>query len=99
MSEVAGRLAVQEGAFYLGRPHGGRGILLSGVPRVPPGNVVILGAGTAGLNAPRTAVRLRADVSILHVNPAPLRHAGDVFPGQAVTPMSHSFHVPQGLRP
>src|SRR2546428_642353 len=55
MSEVAGRLAVQEGAFYLGRPHGGRGILLSGVPGVPPGNVVILGAGTAGLNAARTA--------------------------------------------
>src|SRR2546428_320311 len=49
MSEVAGRLAVQEGAFYLGRPHGGRGILLSGVPRGPPGNVVLLGAGTAGL--------------------------------------------------
>ena len=51
MSEVAGRLAVQEGAFYLGKAHGGRGILLSGVPGVPPGNVVILGAGTVGLNA------------------------------------------------
>src|SRR5205809_196831 len=85
MSEVAGRLAVQEGAFYLGRPHGGRGILLSGVPGVPPGNVVILGAGTAGLNAARTAVGLGADVSILDVNPDRLRHADDIFRGQAAT--------------
>ena len=58
MSEVAGRLSVQEGAFYLGRAHGGRGILLSGVPGVPPGNVVILGAGIAGLSATKTAVGL-----------------------------------------
>src|SRR5207249_4466525 len=62
MSEVAGRLSVQEGAYYLGRAHGGRGILLSGVPGVPPGNVVILGAGAAGLNAVKTAVGLGADV-------------------------------------
>src|SRR5438309_1420190 len=98
MSEVAGRLAVQEGAFYLGRPHGGRGILLSGVPGVPPGNVVILGAGTAGLNAARTAVGLGADVSILDVNPDRLRHVDDVFRGQAVTLMSNSFNVEQVLR-
>src|SRR2546425_4019867 len=98
MSEVAGRLAVQEGAFYLGRPHGGRGILLSGVPGVPPGNVVILGAGTAGLNAARTAVGLGADVSILDVNPDRLRHADDIFRGQAVTLMSNSFNVAQVLR-
>ena len=98
MSEVAGRLAVQEGAFYLGRPHGGRGILLSGVPGVPPGNVVILGAGTAGLNAARTAVGLGADVSILDVNPDRLRHVDDIFRGQAVTLMSNSFNVEQVLR-
>src|SRR5207247_8689611 len=67
MSEVAGRLSVQEGAFYLGRAHGGRGILLSGVPGVPPGNVVILGAGIAGLSATKTAVGLGADVSGLGV--------------------------------
>src|SRR4029078_8589816 len=53
MSEVAGRLAVQEGAYHLGKAHGGRGILLSGVPGVPPGNLVILGAGTLRLKARR----------------------------------------------
>src|SRR3989442_1371778 len=97
MSEVAGRLAVQEGAFYLGRPHGGRGILLSGVPGVPPGNVVILGAGTAGLNAARTAVGLGADVSILHVNPHRLRPPDDIFRRQALALMSNNFNVPPVL--
>src|SRR3989449_734928 len=85
MSEVGGRRAVQEGAFYLGRPHGGRGTPPSGVPGVPPGNVVILGAGPAGLNAARTAVGLGADVSILDVNPDRLRHVDDLFRGQVVT--------------
>jgi alanine dehydrogenase len=98
MSEVAGRLSVQEGAFYLGRAHGGRGILLSGVPGVPPGNVVVLGAGTAGLNAARTAVGLGADVSVLDVNPDRLRHADDIFRGQVVTLMSNSFNIAQVLR-
>jgi alanine dehydrogenase len=95
MSEVAGRLAVQEGAFYLGRAHGGRGILLSGVPGVPPGNVVILGAGTVGLNAAKTAVGLGADVSILDVNLDRLRYADDLFRGQVVTLFSNSFNVAQ----
>src|SRR5207245_1449331 len=70
----------------------------SGVPGVPPGNVVILGAGTAGLNAARTAVGLGADVSILDVNPDRLRHVDDIFRGQAVTLMSNSFNVEQVLR-
>ena len=95
MSEVAGRLAVQEGAFYLGRAHGGRGILLSGVPGVPPGNVVILGAGTVGLNAAKTAVGLGADVSILDVNLDRLRYADDLFRGQVVTLFSNSFNIAQ----
>ncbi|MBI1846020.1 MAG: alanine dehydrogenase [Candidatus Rokubacteria bacterium] len=93
MSEVAGRLAVQEGAFYLGRAHGGRGILLSGVPGVPRGNVVIIGAGTVGLNAARTAIGLGADVSMLDVNLDRLRHVDDLFGGQVVTMMSNSFNV------
>jgi alanine dehydrogenase len=93
MSEVAGRLAVQEGAFYLGRAHGGRGILLSGVPGVPPGNVVILGAGVVGLNAVKTAVGLGADVSILDVNLDRLRYVDDLFRGQVVTLVSNSFNV------
>src|SRR5256886_6487175 len=98
MSEVAGRLSVQEGAFYLGRAHGGRGILLSGVPGVPPGNVVILCAGTAGLNAVKTAAGLGADVSILDVNLDRLRHVDDLFRGQVVTLMSNSFNIDQVVR-
>jgi len=95
MSEVAGRLAVQEGAFYLGRAHGGRGILLSGVPGVPRGNVVIIGAGTVGLNAARAALGLGADVSILDVNPDRLRHVDDLFGGRVVTIYSNSFNIAQ----
>jgi len=98
MSEVAGRLSVQEGAFYLGRAHGGRGILLSGVPGVPPGNVVILGAGTAGLSATKTAVGLGADVSVLDVNLDRLRLVDDLFRGQVVTLMSNSFNIDQVVR-
>jgi len=95
MSEVAGRLAVQEGAYYLGRAHGGRGVLLSGVPGVPPGNVVILGAGVVGLNAARTAIGLGADVSILDINVDRLRHVDDVFGGRGVTLTSNSFNIEQ----
>jgi alanine dehydrogenase len=95
MSEVAGRLAVQEGAYYLGRAHGGRGVLLSGVPGVPPGNVVILGAGTVGLNAARTALGLAADVSILDINIDRLRHVDDMFGGRVVTVTSNSLNIEQ----
>ena len=98
MSEVAGRLAVQEGAYYLGRAHGGRGVLLAGVPGVPPGNVVILGAGTVGLNAARTAIGLGADVSVLDVNIDRLRHVDDVFGGRVVTVMSNSLNI-EGVVP
>jgi len=95
MSEVAGRLAVQEGAFYLGRAHGGRGILLSGVPGVPRGNVVIVGAGTVGVNAAKTAVGLGADVSILDVNLDRLRAVDDLFHGHVVTLFSTSYNIAQ----
>ena len=98
MSEVAGRLAVQEGAFYLGKAHGGRGILLSGVAGVPRGNVAILGAGTAGLNAAKTAVGLGADVSILDINLDRLRHVDDLFGGRVVTLASNSFNVAQVIQ-
>src|SRR6266480_7520502 len=93
MSEVAGRLSVQEGAFYLGRAHGGRGILLSGVPGVPPGNVVIIGAGTVGVNAARIAIGLGADVSVLDVNLDRLRAVDDLFAGRVVTIMSNAFNL------
>jgi alanine dehydrogenase len=93
MSEVAGRLAVQEGAYHLGRAHGGRGILLSGVPGVPRGNVMIVGAGTVGLNAAKIAVGLGADVSVLDVNIDRLRQVDDIFRGQVVTLVSNAFNI------
>jgi alanine dehydrogenase len=98
MSEVAGRLAVQEGAFYLGRAHGGRGILLGGVPGVPPGNVAVIGAGTVGLNAVRMAVGLGADVSLLDVNPDRLRTVDDLYHGRVVTIMSNAFNLQAVVR-
>jgi alanine dehydrogenase len=98
MSEVAGRLAVQEGAFYLGRAHGGRGVLLGGVPGVPRGNVVVLGAGTVGMNALRTAVGLGADVSIVDVNLDRLRHVEELYGNQVVTLMSNSYNIDQAVR-
>lgn len=97
MSEVAGRLAVQEGAFFLTKARGGRGILLSGVPGVPPGNVVILGAGTVGLNAAKVAVGLGADVSILDVNLERLRHVDDLFGGRVVTLFSNSYNIARAV--
>ncbi len=98
MSEVAGRLAVQEGAHYLGRVNGGRGILLSGVPGVPHGNVVILGAGTVGINAAKAAAGLGADVSILDINLDRLRHVDDLFHGRIVTLASNSFNITQAVQ-
>ncbi len=98
MSEVAGRLSVQEGAFYLGRAHGGRGVLLGGVPGVPRGNVVILGAGIVGMNALRTAVGLGADVSIVDVNLDRLRHVEELYGNQVVTLMSNTYNVEQAVR-
>jgi alanine dehydrogenase len=98
MSEVAGRLAALEGAHHLGRAYGGRGILLSGVAGVPPGSVVILGAGTVGLNAARTAVGLGADVSLLDVNLDRLRHVDELFRGRVVTLASNAFNVAQAVQ-
>jgi len=98
MSEVAGRLAVQEGAFYLGRAHGGRGILLSGVPGVPRGNVVIIGAGTVGISAAKSAVGLVADVLVLDVNLDRLRHLDDLFGSRVVTLASNSFNIAQATQ-
>jgi alanine dehydrogenase len=98
MSEVAGRLSVQEGAAYLTRARGGRGILLAGVPGVPPGNIVVLGAGTVGVSAARIALGLGADVSILDINLDRLRAVDDLFHGRVITIMSNSFNIAQVLR-
>lgn len=98
MSEVAGRLAVQEGAYHLGRVTDGRGILLSGVPGVPPGNVVILGAGIVGVNATKTAVGLGADVAVLDVNLDRLRALDDLYGSRLVTLYASSFNVAEVVR-
>ena len=97
MSEVAGRLAVLEGAHYLGRAYGGRGVLLAGVPGVPPGNVVIIGGGTVGVNAARMAVGLGADVSLLDINLDRLRAIDEMFRGRVVTLASNAFNIEQAI--
>lgn len=98
MSEVAGRLAVQVGAHYLERPAGGRGVLLSGVPGVPPANVVIIGGGTVGLNAAKVAVGMGADVALLDVSVDRLRYVDDLFRGQVATLLSNSFNIAKAVQ-
>ncbi len=80
MSEVAGRMSIQEGAKFLERPQMGRGILLGGVPGVPPAHITILGGGIVGANAARIAAGFQADVAILDVNLDRLRYLDDTMP-------------------
>ena len=93
MSEIAGRLAIQVGAWCLQAQNGGRGVLLGGASGVRPANVVILGAGIAGVNACRVAVGMGAHASILDVNPAKLRYVHDVLGGHVTTVMSNRANV------
>jgi alanine dehydrogenase len=93
MSEVAGRMSVQEGAKYLERHEGGRGVLLAGVPGVPPGQVTIVGGGTVGTNAAKMAVGLGAAVTVMDVNPARLRYLDDLFQGRVRTLMSSEYAI------
>jgi alanine dehydrogenase len=85
MSEIAGRLSIQEGAKYLERPFGGRGVLLSGVPGTPRGKVAILGGGTVGINAARIAAGFGADTTVLDINQSRLAYIDDVFRGTVNT--------------
>ncbi|HTN77102.1 MAG TPA: alanine dehydrogenase, partial [Pirellulaceae bacterium] len=80
MSEVAGRMSIQEGAKYLEKPQMGRGILLGGVPGVAPAHITILGGGVVGANAAKIAAGFQADVAILDVNMDRLRYLDDVMP-------------------
>ena len=80
MSEIAGRMSVQEGAKYLEKPHGGRGVLLGGVPGVNPATVLIIGAGVVGTNAAKMACGLGARVYLLDMNLDRLRYLSDVMP-------------------
>ncbi len=93
MSEVAGRMAVQQGAKYLEKAHGGRGILLGGVPGVPPATVVIIGAGTVGMNATKMAAGLGSLVYVLDVNLERLRYYSDVMPPNVITMMSNKANL------
>jgi alanine dehydrogenase len=93
MSEVAGRLAIQVGAWCLEAQNGGRGVLLSGASGVKPARVVILGAGIAGTNACQVAVGVGANVSILDVNPARLRYVHDILGGHVTTVMSNRANI------
>ena len=88
MSEVAGRMAIQQGAKYLEMENGGRGVLLGGVPGVDPGTVVILGGGIVGKNAARAACGLGAKVYILDTNLDRLRHFSDIMPANCIPLMS-----------
>jgi len=85
MSEVAGRMATQEGAHYLEKPQGGRGILLGGVPGVAPASVVVIGAGVVGTNAAKMAMGLGAQVTMIDINHRRLQYLDDVFGGRIMT--------------
>lgn len=97
MSEVAGRMSIQIGARLLEGHSGGRGVLLSGVPGVPPGKVAILGGGTVGTNAARIAVGLGADVCVLDINPERLRQLDDLFQGRVKTLISNPHNIAEAV--
>ncbi|KAA0209655.1 alanine dehydrogenase, partial [bacterium] len=98
MSEVAGRMSIQEGAKYLERPNEGRGILLGGVPGVEPGKVVILGGGVVGTNAAKMAAGTGAQVTILDVSLDRLRYLDDVLPANVTELFSNPFNVREQIR-
>jgi len=93
MSEVAGRMAVQEGAKYLEKPLKGRGILLGGVPGVRPAKVLILGGGVVGTNAAKMAAGMGADVTIMDLSLPRLRYLDDVMPANVNTYMSSEYNI------
>lgn len=93
MSEVAGRMSIQQGAKYLEKPIKGRGVLLGGVPGVPPGKVLILGGGIVGTQAARMAAGLGAQVTIMDINLTRLRHLNDIMPANVVTMFSSEYNI------
>ncbi|MGD0228946.1 MAG: alanine dehydrogenase [Syntrophorhabdales bacterium] len=97
MSEIAGRMAPQEGAKYLEETFGGRGILLGGVPGVPPAHVVIFGAGTVGSNAARVALGMGASVTVLDIAPPRLRAIDDVYRGRVTTMIADNYNIRMSL--
>lgn len=98
MSEVAGRIAIQQGAKYLEKPIKGRGVLLGGVPGVPPGKVLVLGAGIVGIQAAKMAAGLGAHVTILDINMKRLRYVNDVMPSHVVTEFSSEYNIRRHIK-
>ena len=98
MSEVAGRMAIQQGAKYLEKPVKGRGVLLGGVPGVAPGRVLVLGAGVVGTQAAKMAAGLGAHVTILDVNMKRLRYVNDVMPSHVVTEFSNEYNIRRHIK-
>src|SRR5258708_729545 len=98
MSEVAGRMSVQVGAAYLEKEHGGRGVLLGGVPGVAPGNVCIIGGGIVGTNAAKIALGMGAKVTLIDLNLNRLRELDDIFGGRVFTVASNSYNIEHAVR-
>lgn len=98
MSEVAGRMSIQIGARFLEKPHGGKGVLLGGVPGVPAADVVIIGGGVVGTNAAKMAMGMGAQVTIIDRSAERLRYLDDLFGGRIKTLMSNSFNIEQAVR-
>ena len=98
MSEVAGRMSIQEGAKYLERPQMGRGILLGGVPGVAPAHITILGGGIVGANAAKIAAGFQADVAILDINMDRLRYLDDIMPANVNVLFSDRHTIREQLR-
>jgi len=97
MSEVAGRMSVQVGAAYLEKEHGGRGVLLGGVPGVAPGNVCIIGGGIVGTNAAKIALGMGAKVTLIDLNLNRLRELDDIFNGRVFTVASNSYNIERAV--
>lgn len=93
MSEVAGRMSIQEGAKYLEKPQQGRGILLGGVPGVKPAEVLVIGGGVVGTQAAKMAAGLGARVTIMDVSLPRLRHLADIMPANVTTEMSSIYNI------
>jgi len=98
MSEIAGKMSVMMGAFYLGRHHGGEGKLLGGVPGVLPGKVAVLGGGSAGMHAAKVAAGLGADVTVLEIDQEKMRFLESTLPPQVHTLYSTEQHVEEQLK-
>jgi alanine dehydrogenase len=98
MSEVAGRMSVQVGASYLEKERGGRGILLGGVPGVPPANVCVIGGGIVGTNAAKIAMGMGAITSIVDLNLNRLRELDDIFNGRIYTLASNSYTIARAVQ-